>query len=174
MNYYRKFMPDMAATAEPIYALLKDKKKWIWNKLEEDLLRKIKETISRREVLSPFETRSGRKVRLTCEEGMGAVLEQEQANGQFMAVFYWLSLFRIYERNYAIFEKNVCLCSCGRKTLKKYLLGRRLLLRADHKSLETLLSQVLGNTVITRKLWKNSSADRELPRIVIIRETQSL
>ena len=67
-------MPDMTATAEPIYALLKDKKKWIWNKLEEDLLRKIKETISRREVLSPFETRSERKVRLTCEaceEGMG-------------------------------------------------------------------------------------------------------
>ena len=36
VNYYRKFMSDMAATAEPIYALLKDKKKWKWNKLEED------------------------------------------------------------------------------------------------------------------------------------------
>ena len=85
-------MPDLAATAEPIYALLKDKKKWTWNKLEEDSLRKIKEPISRREPLAPFETRSKRKVRLTCdacEKGMGAVLEQEQANGQFMPVLYW-------------------------------------------------------------------------------------
>ena len=54
VKYYRKFMPDMAATVEPIYVLLKYKKKWTWNKLEEDSSRKIKETISRREALPPL------------------------------------------------------------------------------------------------------------------------
>ena len=144
VNYYRKFMPDMAASAKPIYVILKDKKKWTWNKLEEDSLRKIKETISRREALAPFETRSERKVRLicdACEEGMGGVLEQEQANGQFMSVLYWSSLFRTYERNYAILEKEALAYVAAVGKLKKYLLGRRFLLRTDHRSLETLLSQ---------------------------------
>ena len=107
-------------------------------------MKKIKETISRREALAPFETRSERKVRLTCdacEEGMGAVLEQEQANGHFMPVLYWASLFRKYERNYAVLEKEALSCVAAVGKLKKYILGRRFLLRTDHRSLETLLSQ---------------------------------
>ena len=39
VNYYRKFIPGRAAIAGPIYALLKEHRKFGWNKMEETLLR---------------------------------------------------------------------------------------------------------------------------------------
>ena len=61
------------------------------------------------------------KVRLTCdacEEGIGGVIEQEQANGHFIPVLYWSSLFRAYERNYAMLDKEAlaCVAAVGKLT----------------------------------------------------------
>ena len=41
VNYYRKFMPNMAATAKPIYALLKIRRSGN-TKTEDNYLRKLK------------------------------------------------------------------------------------------------------------------------------------
>ena len=132
----------MAATAEPIYALLKYKKKWTWNKLEEESLRKIKETISRRKALAPFETRSERKVRLTCdacEEGMGPFWNKNKRTDRSCQCCIVISFPDIWAELHDLGKRSVSLCSCGRQA-KKYLLGRIFLLRMDHRSLETLLS----------------------------------
>ena len=74
--------------------MLKEHRKFRWNELEESALADIKEEIQKREVLAPFETRSDRKVRLTCdgfEKGIRAMLEQEQEEGVYKPVLYWSS-----------------------------------------------------------------------------------
>ena len=117
VNYYRKFIPEMVVMADNI-CFVKDQKKWAWNNLEEKALTRIKETIRRRDALAPFKTRSGRKVKITsdvCDEGMGAVLEQEQEDGGYKPVLYWSSLFQAYERNYTILEKEALACVAAYK-----------------------------------------------------------
>ena len=72
-----------------------------------------------------------------------------------MPVLYWSSLFRTYERNYAILEKEALACVAVVGKLKKYLLGRIFLLMTDHRSLETLLSQGnCGRTGARIERWR--------------------
>ena len=119
----------------------------VMNLPEQQALDEVKEAITRREALGPFETSTRRAVRVTCdasERGMGAVLEQEQEDGIFKPVLYWSSQFRKYEANYSIAEKEALACVAATQKLRKYLLGRKFVLRTDHKALVSLLSQVLS------------------------------
>ena len=91
VNYYRRFIPKMNDLAMPIQALLKKQSltKWKWSEECDDALNKIKTMINKREALAPFETDEKKKVILDCDAsdvGMGAVLEQEQADGTMRPV----------------------------------------------------------------------------------------
>ena len=72
---------------------------------------------------------------------MGDMLEQEQEYGVYKSVLYRSSVFRKYEQNYAIGEKESLPCVTSIQKPRTYLLGRKFLLRTDHRSLETLLPQ---------------------------------
>ena len=118
VNYYRRFIPKMNDLAMPIQALLKKQSltKWKWSEECDDVLNKINTMINKREALAPFETDEKKKVILSCDAsdvGMGAVLEQEQADGTMRPVLYWSSQFRKYERNYSVSEKEAL--ACGRR-----------------------------------------------------------
>ena len=94
VNYYQKYIPKMAVIAEPLHSLLRKDKAWKWGKLCDEALAKIKEEIGRRKSLASFDTNSEKKVILTtdaCDEGIGCVLEQEQADGNEKPVLYWSS-----------------------------------------------------------------------------------
>ena len=84
-------------------------------------------------------------MRISCdaaETGMGAVLEQEEkSGGTLKPVLYWSSQFRDYEKNYHSSEKEALACVAAITKLKKYLIGRKFILRTDHKALTTLLGQ---------------------------------
>ena len=104
----------------------------------------IKAAILKREALAPFETNSAMLVTLSCDasdEGMGAVLEQEQADGTMKPVLYWSSQFRVYEKNYSVEEKEALACVAAITKLRKYLLWRPFTLKTDRRALVTLLSQ---------------------------------
>ena len=91
------------------------------------MLIEIKAAILKREALAPFETNSAMLVALSCDasdEGMGAVLEQKQADGTMKPVLYWSSQFRAYEKNYSVGEKEALACVAAITKLRKYLLGR--------------------------------------------------
>ena len=144
INYYSRFIKNMASILSPIHALLKKNVRFRWNKAEDNALRSIKVEIEKRAPLAPFQTSSSRRVVLkcdACETGMGAVLEQEQESGHLKPVLYWSSKFRDYEANYSIGEKEALACVAAVTKLRKYLLGRHFVLQTDHRSLETLLSQ---------------------------------
>ena len=105
VNYYMKYIPRMAMLAEPLHALLKKGRSWRWGPAQQKGLDQIKREIGRDETLAPFETNGKVRTYLTTdasENGIGAVLEQEQANGEIKPVVYWSSKLRSYEKNYSI------------------------------------------------------------------------
>ena len=55
VNYYGKFLPDLATTLTPLYELLHAKKKWSWGKEQEKSFREIKELLKSSRVLTHFD-----------------------------------------------------------------------------------------------------------------------
>ena len=43
VNYYGKFLPNLATTLSPLYALLQKQKKWTWGKSQDEAFSKIKD-----------------------------------------------------------------------------------------------------------------------------------
>ena len=85
INYYAKFVPNLAKIASPLYNLLQKNRKFKWGSNEDDALKQIKNIIKERKILKPFNTSLKRKVILKTDaydEGMGAVLKQEQEDGK--------------------------------------------------------------------------------------------
>jgi hypothetical protein len=145
INYYRKFIENMAIVAKPIYELLKKDSIFVWSKQCNKAFDEIKGMIRKREALALFNTDSSRKVVLktdACDDGMGAVLEQEQADGSYKPVIYWSSQFRKYEMNYSVGEKEALACVSAMLSFQNYLLGRHFTLLTDHRALVTLMSQI--------------------------------
>ena len=154
INYYARFVKDLAHLAAPIYALLKKHTKFVWTDKQQDALNRIKGCILERPILTPFNTDGKLKVVLkcdACQDGMGAVLEQESDTGDLRPVLFWSSKFRKYEANHYISEKEALACVFAMTKLKKYLLGRHFLLQIDHKALESLLSQKLNKRAMARE-----------------------
>ena len=148
----------MATISEPLHSLLRKGKKWTWGRTEEESWNKIKEAITRGDTLAPFETSSLMKTYLTTDAsdvGIGAVLEQEQLDGGIKPVLYWSSKLRKYERNYSVSEKEALACVTAMEKCRKYLLGRRFILKTDHRALVSLLSQRSTKTSSARtERWR--------------------
>ena len=153
VNYYSRYIPSMATIAEPLHDLLRKNRKFRWGQREQQSLYKIKSEICRSETLAYFDTSSKVKTYLTTdasEEGLGAVLEQEQADGIIKPVTYWSSKLRKYEKNYSISEKEALAAVSAMNKFRKYLLGRKFTLRTDHRALTALLSQKCGKSSSAR------------------------
>ena len=91
VNYYGKVIKNLAEMTAPIYNLLKKGETFRWGEQQQNLLNKIKAEIDRRQALKPFDTDSHKKVILktnASDEGMGAVLEQQQSNGEYEPILY--------------------------------------------------------------------------------------
>ena len=55
VNYYGKFLPDVANTLSPLYALLQKKKKWSWGANEEEAFQEVKKLLQSSRVLVHFD-----------------------------------------------------------------------------------------------------------------------
>ena len=144
VSYYGKFIPKLSEIARPLYSLLKKTNRFCWTDKHKAALDTIKSEILKRNALMAFDTSTDRQVRVRCDAsdyGMGAILEQKDKEGEYRAVVYFSSLFRNYEKNYSISEKEAFACVAALQKFRKYLLGRHVVLQTDHRALQTLLSQ---------------------------------
>jgi len=55
VNYYARFLPNLASSMAPFYYLLKKDVKWQWNKLHESTFKKIKQSMSEDVLLAHYD-----------------------------------------------------------------------------------------------------------------------
>ena len=55
VNYYGKFLPDLATTLAPLYELLQKNRRWSWQKPHEFAFCKVKELLKSSRVLMHFD-----------------------------------------------------------------------------------------------------------------------
>ena len=139
-NFYRKFIPNFAAKAANLVALTCKDAEWEWNESLAVDWDDLKQALSIRPVLvnadyeKPFVVRTDASLR-----GIGATLEQPDAEGRLHPVSYMSKSLNKAQRNYAIVELECLALVHAVEEWRQYLSYRPFAAFTDHKPLTWII-----------------------------------
>ena len=105
VNYYSKFLPDLASTLAPLYSLLQ--KKWVWKKPQEDAFRAVNKLLRSSRVLLHFNEKL--PLILACDAspyGLGAVLLHRMPDGTDRPIGFVSRTLSVTEERYSQLDKE--------------------------------------------------------------------
>ena len=141
VNYYSKFLPQLASTLAPLHRLLQKNTQWRWGNAEMEAFNKAKEELASPRLLTHFDPR--RPLLLSCDAspyGIGAVLSHSFEDGSEKPVAYASRSLAPAERNYAQIEREGLSIVFGVKKFHQFLFGHKFTIFSDHKPLQHILS----------------------------------
>ena len=142
VNYYGKFLPDLATTLAPLYALLQKQRRWSWGTAEEESFQKVKELLQSSRVLIHFDPKLPLVV--SCDAspyGLGAVLSHKLPSGEEKPIAFVSRTMSTAEKKYSQLDKEALAIVFGVKRFHAYLFGRRFELKTDHKPLTHIFKE---------------------------------
>eukprot|EP00731_Ephydatia_muelleri_P013975 Em0007g1285a len=107
LNYYGKFLPNLASILSPLYSLQKKKARWHWGREQEEAFSKAKYLLTSAKVLVPYDP--NRKLILPCDaspNGIGAVLSHQFEDGSECPITYASRTLAPAEKKYCQLEKE--------------------------------------------------------------------
>ena len=142
LNYYGKFLPNLASTLAPLYSLLEKYRAWSWRQEQELAFNKAKQLLTSAKVLVHFDPE--KSLLLSCDAsqyGIGAVLSHRLEDGSDRPIAYASRTLATAERNYLQLEKEGLAVVWGVVKFKQFLLGRQFVILSDHKPLQYLFNE---------------------------------
>lgn len=144
LNYYGKFIPNLATLIHPLNALLHHDCQWKWTSECEVAFTQAKEKLLSSEVLVHYDPKLPIKVAADASAyGVGAVLSHV-IDGNERPIAFASRTLTGSERNYAQVEKEALALIFAVKKFHTYLYGREFTLVTDHKPLTTILGPKKG------------------------------
>ncbi len=134
-NYYRKFIKDFSAIAQPLTDKLSPKNQWSWGEKEDKAFKELKEKLSRTPVLITADPT--KPFILNCDASgtaVGAVLQQDQGNG-YQPIAFLSKKLNEAEKHYPVHEQELLAAIIALKTWRHYVYGSDLTVVTDHQSL---------------------------------------
>ena len=122
-NLLRKFVPDFARIASPLYQLLCKETPWKWEKLEQEAFHNLKASLCSDSVLRHYDSAS--KLILQCDAssvGVGATLPQPGPDDSLLPVAYASRILTSAEQNYSQIERESLAIVFGVTKFRQYLL----------------------------------------------------
>ena len=141
INYYGKFLRNLASILSPLYRLLRAEQPWKWTEVESRAFFKAKELLVSPPVLAHFDPT--RPVILACDAGpvgIGCVLSQLTPEGERPVAFYSRTLSDT-ETRYSQTDKEALAVVTGVKKFHYYVAGRSFTIQSDHKPLLGLIGE---------------------------------
>ena len=139
VNYYHKFLPNLATILHPLNQMLERNYQWDWTDQCEEAFDKVKVMIASDLVLTHYDPNL--PLQLACDAspvGIGAVLSHVMPDGTERPIaFAWRSLSKA-EQNYAQIDKEALATVWGVKKFHNYLFGRNFTLLTDHEPLTSI------------------------------------
>ena len=142
VNYYSKFVNNLADKLSPLYNLLKKGVKFVWNQECESTFEKIKLIIASEEVLTYFNP--DLPIIVTCdasERGIAGVLSHKMPDNTERTVCCISRTYSKSEQNYSTVHKESLACYFAVSKFQEYLFGHKFVLRSDQKSLISLFGK---------------------------------
>nr|KAG5691630.1 hypothetical protein BaRGS_023801 [Batillaria attramentaria] len=162
VQFYGKFIPNLATMAEPLYRLTKKANPWKWGEEEQAAFEQLKNVLSSDQVLVHFDPE--KPVGLACDAsnvGIGAVLFHRYPDGSERPIANVSKTLTAAERNYSQIHKEALAIIYGLRKFYQYLYGRQFILVTDHKPLTALFGPKKGTPLLAANrlarwaLWLN-------------------
>ena len=145
MNYYRKFIPNLAMVLTPLTNLLHDAVKWHWNEPCAKAFQEAKALLTVSPVLVHYDPALPMRMAADASShGIGAVISHVFSNGEEKPIAYASRTLSSTERNYAQIEKEALGIVFGIQKFHQFLYGRKFTLVTDHKPLTTIFGPKKG------------------------------
>ena len=136
-GYYRRFIPDFSKIAQPMTKLLQKEAKFVWGPACEEAFQSLKTFLTTAPVLAQPDIE--RPFDVYCDAskmGLGCVLMQE---GRVIA--YASRQLKKHEVNYPTHDLELAAVVHSLKIWRHYLLGNKVHIFTDHKSLKYIFTQ---------------------------------
>ena len=149
VQYYQKFLPNLATTLAPLHRLLQKDVPWAWTKKEDDAFQKAKSHLSSCRVLAHYDPKI--LLTLACDAspyGVGAVLSHIMPDGSEKPVAYASRSLATAKKNYSQLDKEALAVIFGVKRFHQYIFGRTFQFVSDHKPLMSILDTQKGIPVM--------------------------
>lgn len=145
INYYGRFLQNLAQKMSPIYRLLQKNVDFVWDKKCQERFTELKEDIVQKVVLSHFNPKM--PIILTCDAssyGIGAVLSHILPSGEEKPIAFCSRTLTSAEKNYSVIDREALAIIFACKKFYQYLIGHHFTLKTDHKPLIHLFGENSG------------------------------
>lgn len=145
VNYYHKWLQNVAQTAKPLYDLLQNDKKFEWTAECSKAFTDIKELVASDKVLIRYDPNL--ELRLACDAspyGIGSVLSHVTKEGEERPIAYSSRTLNSSERNYSQLDKEALAIVWSVKKFYNYLCARHFTLISDHLPLKYIFDPKKG------------------------------
>ena len=143
VNYYAKFLPNVATLLAPWYHLLRKETTFHWSKECERVWSQVKQILTSDRVLVHFDP--AKSIVLSCDAspvGLGCVLSH-LVDGVERPIAYAARSLTDAERNYCQLEREGLAIIYGLTKFHKFVYGRHFIIETDNKP----ITRILGNKV---------------------------
>ena len=150
VNYYHRFLPNLATAASPLNKLLEQNRKCVWSEENQAAFAKVKELITSDLVLTHYDPKL--PVKLACDAspvGIGAVLSHVMEDNAERPIAYASRTLSKTERNYSQIDKEALTLIWGVKKFYQYLFGRHFTLVTDHQPMISTFNPRKGISAMT-------------------------
>ncbi|MEL6562292.1 MAG: reverse transcriptase domain-containing protein, partial [Bacteroidota bacterium] len=144
-NYYRKFVRNFSQIASPLEKLVKKDKssrqmKLVWSKEQESAFIQLKNSLNNAPLLHPANASDTFLLDVDASKvAIGGVLSQIDANGTEKPVYFASNKLSQAEQHYCATRRELLAVVKYVQFFHHYLVGKRFVIRTDHKSLTWLM-----------------------------------
>ena len=145
LNYYSKFLPNLASTLHPLHVLLREGQRWNWSKQCQLAFEAAKKALVQAPLLVHYDPTLPMSLAGDASAyGIGAVISHKMADGTERPIAFASRTLSASEKNYSQVEKEALSLIFGIRKFHQYLYGRHFTLITDHKPLTTILGPKQG------------------------------
>ncbi|MFW5438972.1 Ty3/Gypsy family RNase HI domain-containing protein, partial [Paenibacillus apiarius] len=155
-GYYRRYVRDFSKIAAPLTQLTRKEQPFIWSEECDRAFQELKFRLTSAPILTVSNDSGG--IKIYCDAsgtGLGGVLTQRDK-----VVAFTSRRLKPHEKNYPTHDLELAAVIHALKMLRHYLLGQRVEVYIDHKSLKYIFTQKKIN--MRQRMWLKFVTDYDL------------
>ena len=136
ISFYHSFVKNFATIASPLYDLTKKGVDFVWSCQAGEAFDTLKSAVAAHVSLNRLDTDARLVVEVDASPvGVGAVLLQQHQDGSMSTISFASRRLSVCEQNYAQIDREGLAVVFALNKYSKFLLGRKFVLRTDHRPL---------------------------------------
>jgi transposase InsO family protein len=145
LQFYHKFLPNLATVTEPLHELTRNEVEWRWGALQQNAFTTLKGLLCNDTVLAHFDP--SLPIGISCDAsncGLGVVLFHRYSDGSERPIANASKTLTETQRKYSQIHKEALSIIFGLRKFHQFLYGRRFILVTDHQPLTSLFGADKG------------------------------